>query len=313
MKAIFSLLNKIWLPAAMITLAGSAYAQLPKVACGTINRLENFPSKYVDPRNVDIWLPQGYTSNKKYAVVYMHDGQALFDSTLMWNHEEWGVDETLCKLLGEKKIKDCIVVGIWNTAKRFPEYFPQKPFYSLSGPDQQKILAIGKDKNTPLLGNGPVADNYLKFLVNELKPYVDSHYSTSPGRKTTFIMGSSMGGLISMYAICEYPKVFGGAACMSTHWPGIFTTVDNPIPAAFLSYLNGHLPSPKDHKIYFDHGSATLDALYKPYQQSADSIMRAHGYTDANWMSREFPGDDHSEKSWNRRLAIPVLFLLGGH
>jgi len=311
MKTIFSLLNKIWLPAAIITLTSSAYAQPPKVACGTITRIEKFPSKYVDPRNVDIWLPEGYSANKKYAVLYMHDGQMLFDSTKTWNHHEWGVDETLCKLLSEKKIKDCIVVGIWNTPKRHPEYFPQKPFYSMSQPDQQKILAIGPNKNNPLLGDGPISDNYLKFLVEELKPYIDSHYSTSPGRKTTFIMGSSMGGLISMYAICEYPKVFGGAACMSTHWPGIFTTVDNPIPAAFLSYLRDHLPSPKDHKIYFDYGSATLDALYKPYQQSADTIMHAHGYTDVNWITREFPGDDHSERSWSRRLSVPVLFLLG--
>ncbi|HZY40354.1 MAG TPA: alpha/beta hydrolase-fold protein [Mucilaginibacter sp.] len=311
MKSVSRLLKKIGLPVVMIVITNTAQAQLPKVSCGTIKRIENFPSKYVDPRNVDIWLPEGYSPAKKYAVLYMHDGQALFDSTLMWNHEEWGVDETMCKLLAENKIKDCIVVGIWNTAKRFPEYFPQKPFYSLSQPDQQKILAIGRDKNAPLLGDGPVSDNYLKFLVEELKPYIDSHYSTAPTRKSTFTAGSSMGGLISMYAICEYPKIFGGAACISTHWPGIFTTVDNPIPAAFLNYLDKHLPSPQDHKIYFDYGSATLDAMYKPYQQSADSIIKAHGYTQANWITREFPGDDHSERSWNQRLSIPVVFLLG--
>lgn len=297
--------------AAIVAVAGSLYAQPPKVACGTINRIEKFSSKYVDPRNVDIWLPEGYSTAKKYAVVYMHDGQMLFDSTRTWNHREWRVDETMCKLMGENKIKDCIVIGIWSTTKRHPEYFPQKPFYAMSKPDQQRMLAIGQDKNTPLLGDGPISDNYLKFLVKELKPYIDSHYSTLPGRKTTFIMGSSMGGLISMYAICEYPKIFGGAACMSTHWPGIFTTVDNPIPAAFLSYLNHHLPSPKNHKLYFDYGSATLDAMYNPYQQRADTIMMAHGYNDANWMTREFPGDDHSERSWSRRLDIPIIFLLG--
>ncbi|HJP64358.1 MAG TPA: hypothetical protein VJ844_13015, partial [Mucilaginibacter sp.] len=82
----------------LLLVTGNLWAQLPKVACGTIKRLENFPSKFVDPRNVDIWLPEGYSTNKKYAVLYMHDGQALFDSTLMWNKQEWGVDETLCKL-----------------------------------------------------------------------------------------------------------------------------------------------------------------------------------------------------------------------
>jgi len=283
---------------------------IPKVACGTVKRLENFSSKFVDPRNVDVWLPDGYSDSKKYAVLYMHDGQALFDSTLMWNKQEWGVDETLCKLTAEKMIKDCIVVGIWNTAKRHPEYFPQKPFYSMSPADREKILAIGQDRNAPLLGKGPISDDYLKFLVTELKPYVDSHFSTLKDRKNTFVAGSSMGGLISMYAICEYPGVFGGAACLSTHWPGIFTTKDNPIPSAFLQYLSAHLPSPRNHKIYFDYGSETLDAMYKPYQSQADSILRAKGYTENSWITREFPGADHSEKSWNKRFNIPVLYLL---
>ncbi|MGZ3823208.1 MAG: alpha/beta hydrolase, partial [Mucilaginibacter sp.] len=260
---------------------------------------------------VDIWLPDGYSPDKKCSVLYMHDGQALYDSTLMWNKQEWGVDEVLCKLQAENKIKDCIVVGIWNTAKRHPEYFPQKAFYGMSQPDQQKILAVGRDKGTPLVGSGPISDDYLKFLVKELKPYIDTHFSTLRDQQHTFIAGSSMGGLISMYAICEYPKIFGGAACLSTHWTGIFTNVDNPVPDAFLAYLKMHLPSPKNHKIYFDYGSETLDALYKPYQLRADEIMKAAGYTDISWITREFPGADHSEKSWHKRLDIPMLFLLG--
>ena len=296
----------------LIFIVNTIFAQTPKVACGTIKRLEKFPSKFVDARNVDIWLPDGYSTDKKYAVLYMHDGLALYDSTLMWNKQEWGVDETLCKLLAGKKIKDCIVIGIWNNgAKRHPEYYPQKAFYSMSEADQQKIMAIGRDKGTPLMGDGPVSDNYLKFLVTELKPYIDTHFSTLPDQKNTFVAGSSMGGLISMYAICEYPKVFGGAACLSTHWPGTFDTVNNPIPGSYLNYLKTHLPSPKNHKIYFDYGSQTLDAMYKPYQLQADGIMKAAGYSETNWITREYPGADHSEKSWSKRLDIPVVFLLG--
>ncbi|HJP64359.1 MAG TPA: alpha/beta hydrolase-fold protein [Mucilaginibacter sp.] len=181
----------------------------------------------------------------------------------------------------------------------------------MSPQDQQKILAIGRDKGTPLLGNGPLSDNYLKFLVKELKPYIDTHFSTLRDQKNTFTAGSSMGGLISMYAICEYPGVFGEAACLSTHWPGIFTTVDNPIPAAFIRYLKTHLPSPQNHRIYFDYGSATLDAMYKPYQLQADSAMKMAGYAENNWLTREFPGADHSEISWRKRFDVPVLFLLG--
>ena len=120
-----------------------------------------------------------------------------------------------------------------------------------------------------------------------------------------------MGGLISMYAICEYPKVFGGAACMSTHWPGIFSMEGNPIPDAFINYLKTKLPDPKKHKIYFDYGTATLDALYPPLQQKADEVMKEKGFTGKNWITKEFPGEDHSEKAWHKRLHIPLTFLLG--
>ena len=284
--------------------------QLPRVVCGTIKRSTTFPSKYVTARNIDIWLPDGYSAEKKYAVLYMHDGQMLFDSTITWNHRSWNVDKTLCKLLTNKEIKDCIVVGIWNTSFRHPEYFPKKPFYSLTVADQQKILAIGKKSGNALLSSGPVSDNYLKFIVKELKPYIDKHFSTLKNQENTFIGGSSMGGLISMYAICEYPKVFGGAACLSTHWPGIFSTINNPIPDAFLKYFKKHIPSPKNHKIYFDYGSKTLDTMYKPFQMQADTIMKNAGYNQNNWLTREFPGDDHSETSWAKRFAIPISFLL---
>jgi hypothetical protein len=114
-----------------------------------------------------------------------------------------------------------------------------------------------------------------------------------------------------MYAICEYPSVFGGAACLSTHWPGIFEMKDNPIPAAFANYLKNNLPNPKKHKIYFDYGDRTLDAMYPPLQKKVDEVMLQRGYSDKNWLTRFFPGDDHSEKSWSKRLDVPLVFLLG--
>ena len=96
------------------------------VSSGKVVRIENFQSKFVAARNVDVWLPEGYSPAKKYNVVYMHDGQMLFDSTQTWNKKEWKVDEVFSKLISEKKIEDCIVVGIWNNgAERIAEYFPQ--------------------------------------------------------------------------------------------------------------------------------------------------------------------------------------------
>jgi predicted alpha/beta superfamily hydrolase len=116
-------------------------------------------------------------------------------------------------------------------------------------------------------------------------------------------MGSSMGGLISLYAICEYPEVFGGAACLSTAW-----TVAGGITARELEKA---LPDPKTHRIYFDFGTETTDGKYEPLQQQVDSQMKAAGYTEGtNWITKSFPGEPHSERAWRKRVDIPLQFLL---
>jgi predicted alpha/beta superfamily hydrolase len=124
-------------------------------------------------------------------------------------------------------------------------------------------------------------------------------------------MGSSMGGLISMYAMCEYRDVFGGAACLSTHWVGSLTMADPSIPKSFASYMGSNFPSPKDHRIYFDHGTVGLDSKYGQWQIMIDELMSLKGYTPGNYVSRVYNGADHSEKSWAARLDRPLIFLLG--
>ena len=300
------LLAFLWMNAAL-------FAQNAQLASGTVKHFEQMPSKYgIDPRNIDVWLPDGYSTKKKYAVLYMHDGQMLFDSTTTWNHQEWGVDETLTKLATDKRIKACIVVGVWNAGKsRHADYFPQKPFESLPEAYRDSLIHQAKrNKETALFSTNVQSDAYLKFLVTELKPFIDSSFSTKKDRDNTFIAGSSMGGLISMYALCEYPSVFGGAACLSTHWLGIMPSPNNPVPDAFVAYLTNNLPNPKEHKFYFDYGNQTLDAFYKPLQEKVDAVMKAKGYDAKHWQTREFLGADHSEKSWKARLDIPFLFLL---
>jgi len=287
------------------------FSQIQKPSSGEIKHFENFKSNFVTSRNVDVWLPEGYSGNNKYAVLYMHDGQMLFDSTTTWNKQEWGVDEIVSKLIADKKIKECIVVGVFNgSGTRHADYFPQKPYESLTQLQRDTITAqlqkMGRTKEV----FKPISDNYLKFLVTELKPFIDKNFSTKKDAKNTFVAGSSMGGLISLYAICEYPNVFGGAACLSTHWPGVFSMQNNPIPDAFVSYLKTNLPNPKKHKLYFDYGTATLDALYEPAQVKVDAVMTGNGWTSKNWMTKKFEGADHSEKSWRKRLNIPVEFLL---
>lgn len=292
-------------------LQSRAQQTLPKVVSGRIERVANFQSKYVTARTVDIWLPEGYADTAKYAVLYMHDGQMLYDPEQSWNKQAWDVDDAAAALLAANKVRKFIVVGIWNSGQqRHPDYFPQKPFEQLTQTAKDTVVAQLQRAGRTAQVFQPQSDNYLKFIVQELKPFIDSRYAVHTNRENTFIAGSSMGGLISLYAICEYPNVFGGAACLSTHWPGTFTQEHNPVPDAFLHYVRQHLPDPKAHKIYFDCGDQTLDAWYPVIQKKVDVLLQKKGYCSSNWMTRYFPGEDHSEKAWAKRVAIPLTFLL---
>src|SRR6185312_2876908 len=157
-------------------------------------------------RRVWIYLPPNYaTSGKNYGVLYMHDGQNLFDNATSYSGE-WGVDEYLDSIFKKGK-KEVIVVGIDNgISKRMNEYNPWE------------FQNFGK-------GEG---DKYVAFLVKDLKPFIDKHYHTLKNKQNTFIAGSSMGGLISLYAVLKYPQVFGGAGIFSpAFWTasGIDSTV----------------------------------------------------------------------------------------
>lgn len=286
-------------------------AQVFEVSDGKLELYKDFPSKYVKPREIAVWLPENYSPKKKFSVLYMHDGQMLFDANQTWNKQEWGVDETISKLIKEGKIQNVIVVGIYNSVEtRHPEYFPQKPFESLTEKEKAIVTEVLVQKGRISETFQPFSDLYLQFLVEEVKPFIDKTYSTRKDQANTFIAGSSMGGLISLYAICEYPEVFGGAACLSTHWPGIFHTENNPIPEAFYTYLKAKLPQPETHKIYFDYGTATLDALYEPLQKKVDEIMTSKNFSSKQWTTLKFEGEEHTENAWKNRLSIPLLFLL---
>lgn len=287
-------------------------AQPVELKAGRVVRISDFASKLITPRNVDVWLPDGYTESQKYDVLYMHDGQMLFDPESTWNKQAWEVDDIAHALIKSGQVKPFIVVGIWNNpGMRHQEYFPQKVFESMTA-EQQKLVSDEylnlKKISEPFK---PVSDAYLKFIVTELKPYIDSHFSVFTDQSHTFIMGSSMGGLISMYAYCEYPKVFGGAACMSTHWTGIYRNENNPVPEAMRNYLQTHLQPEAGRKIYFDYGDQTLDSLYAPWQKKVNEFLKAKGFTPKNAMSQFFPGENHSEEAWKKRLDIPLTFLLG--
>jgi enterochelin esterase-like enzyme len=287
-------------------------AQVPSPSAGSIKQHPNFESKIVKPRNIDVWLPNGYSTKQKYAVLYMHDGQMLFDGTHTWNKQEWQADEVAGALMDQEATKPFIIVGISNISEdRHCEYFPQKPFETLSVKQQDSLYSLNRQDGSKIFQGKISSDNYLKFIVTELKPFIDKNYATLTDAANTFMGGSSMGGLISLYAICEYPNIFGGAACLSTHWIGIYEAANNPIPEAFFKYLATKLPDPKNHKLYFDRGTETLDASYKPFQDKADDIVKKKGFTSAQMQSKVWDGAAHSEEDWASRIDQPMIFLLG--
>ncbi|QJX46213.1 esterase [Hymenobacter taeanensis] len=287
----------------LLLLAYSTLAQTAPVGGGRVEHLADFQSKYVQPRSVDVWLPAGYPKpGMKYPVLYMHDGQNLFSPVTAYGGVAWEVDSVLTALNQQGLVRECIVVGIWNASLRMREYTPAKPVGLLTATQRQ---AVEQEQGGP-----PLSDDYLKFVVTELKPYIDGHYRTAARRTSTFIAGSSMGGLISLYAALEYPKVFGGAACLSTHWP-LSLQKNN---AAFTDALVAYLPAKLHHQprplLYFDYGTATLDAWYANHQLRIDQALMAAGYPAHKYMTRNYTGAAHNEAAWKRRVAVPLQFLL---
>lgn len=264
---------------------------------GTVLQTDSLPSNFVSPRRVEVRLPKNYeTSGTSYPVVYMHDGQNVFNPATSYTGVDWGVDEAMAQMSGSDSVREAIIVAVWNSPSRFLEYMPEKAAKEYSDPD-----SLESKRNE--FGSKFLADEYLKFLIWELKPAVDRTYRTQTGPDNTFIMGSSMGGLISMYAVCEYPDVYGAAGCISTHWPAM--------NGVSVSYLKDHVPSPGNHRLYFDHGTWTLDAEYAPYQRRADSLLKEYGYVEGDtFLSYVFEGEDHSEESWRSRVHIPLAYLL---
>ena len=292
---------------------GDGHPDKPVVSAGKLDFYPGFESKsgLVTPRNVYVWLPEDYSKGKKYDVVYMSDGQNLFDAEKMFNHQEWCVDEVFGELLKSGRIRNCIVVGVANSFRtRSQEYFPQDVF-DLYSPELKEYARNKRMGEDDLLGN-----KYLQFLVEELKPFIDKTYSTRKDRDHTFHMGSSMGGLISSYAVTKYPEVFGGAGCLSTHSVLYITNYDaeqdfiDPANQCYVDYLRENL-KPNSCKLYMDRGDQTLDAQYPKYQARLDEMFREAGWDDVHYVSQVFPGLAHVEGSWASRLDVPVLYLLG--
>jgi predicted alpha/beta superfamily hydrolase len=228
-------------------------------------------------RRIWIYLPKSYaSSNKTYPVLYMHDGQNLFNEQTA-PFGEWGVDECLDSL---QKIsgKECIVVGIDHGGdKRLTEYMP----YDYN--DKKNI----KD------GEGKI---YLDFLVKNLKPFIDNKFRTKKDQANTYIAGSSLGGLISFYAILQHPTVFGGAGVFS---PAFWI---NPLTAKDASSFNNPLPM----KLFFYAGGKESTTMVSDMNKIADIIEQKQNYKVLRVVN---PIAEHNEKAWRKEFANFYLWI----
>ena len=215
-------------------------------------------------RRIWIYLPADYaTTKKRFPVLYMHDGQNLFDEATS-GFGEWGVDECLDSLFKQGK-KECIVIGIENGTKRMNEYNPYefKPY-----------------------GNGE-GDKYVEFLVKTLKPFIDKNFRTLSNKKNTFIAGSSMGGLISLYAVIKYPSVFGGA--------GIFSPAFQTAPA--LENDINNMPKKINSRLYFYAGGKESDSMI-PNMQKIEADIKS--ISSSKIYERTDADAKHNEASWRK-------------
>jgi predicted alpha/beta superfamily hydrolase len=231
----------------------------------------------IQPRDVIVWLPPSCekATEKRYPVLYVHDGQNAFDPATSFLGVDWQIDETADRLIREGKLQEILVVAINNSPDRREEY-----------------------------SDTPKGRAYMRFIVEKLKPFIDKEYRTLPDRQHTAVMGSSMGGLISFLLAWNYPQTFAQAACLSPAF--IYRDVN-----AVALVENGSGTN-KNIRLYLDNGGVGLDAQLQRGCDEMLQALQANGFRmgdNLEWYSD--PTAEHSERAWSKRVWRPLLFLYG--
>jgi len=248
--------------------------------------IENFHSEILEnSRKLFIYLPPGYESNsyQKYPVLYMHAGQRLFEPVIK-NDESWNVHKTTDMLIYEGKIQEIIIVGIAH--KRIIE---NNEFCHFISPDKH-IECSG------LL--------YEKFIINEVKPYIDEHFRTLTNAENTALIGSSAGGLSTYNIGFRNPEVFGKIGMLS---PFFVKVEDDHSELKLYEMYEGK----KDLKIWMDIGSAEGFFLVKHVRDIAETLLK-NGYKyREDLIFYQDPNGAHFEKDWGERMHLPLIYFFG--
>lgn len=246
---------------------------------------EGFGSAHLaSPRNVLVYLPPGYGADpdRRYPVMYMHDGQNLVVAEDAFGGVAWGIDETAQALILAGEIEPIIIVGIYNTPHRVDEY--------------THVKAVGGR----MKGHGGKADHYGRMIIEELKPFIDAEYLTKPEREFTGLGGSSLGGLVSLYLGLKRPDVFSRLAVIS---PAAWWANNQIIRDAAL--INERLPL----RIWLDIGKREGSRI-KHQVRALKEILLANGWRNGEDLAYfEIPDARHEESAWASRFDEVLRFL----
>jgi predicted alpha/beta superfamily hydrolase len=241
---------------------------------GTVEYHKNISAEGLLPRDLIVWLPEGYAKGTEtYPVLYMHDGQNIIDPVISSFGVDWEVDETMTSMIASGDFPPAIVVGIYNTAQRTQDYTP-----------------------------GSQSHNYLLLIRNTIKPLIDRNYRTKKEREYTFIGGSSYGGMISMQAIWEHSDIFSAALCFS---PAFKTEAYN-----YVERVANTAETPEDIFIYMINGGVGLEAILQPGIDEMLSILNSKGLLEnEHWIFKQELEARHFEADWARQFPDALRTL----
>ncbi len=260
----------------------------------------------VDGRTVEIWEPD-HDRNVVRPLLLAHDGQNLFLPGRSFGGVPWGLAEALATLSEDVVLP--YVIAPWNRPDfgRASDYAPQSVIER--SPQVQRGLNEYFSWTDALVGGAMPqwrGDEYVAWCADRVIPSVIAECDWNVDRNQVAVMGSSMGGLASAYALACRPDVYATALCLSTHWtPGGHEGTE-----LLVEMLP---PASAGARVWFDHGTENLDATYGEFQVTADAVMRRLGYElGPQWQTRVYQGADHNEASWAQRLPEILRWWLRG-
>jgi len=288
--------------------AKGASAAAPSPALGRMITLP-IASSLVAPRSIFVWLPEGYDENPwAYPVLYAPGGEALFADAPGGSVNAPGIDEHVAGLAFAGEIRVPIIVAIGRGEQAVREFLPAAPV-AMMPPSLRGD--VERQAGGPLL-----SDRYVRFIASELKPMIDGHFRTLPGAADTAILGSGLAGLASLYALMEYPLVFGAAGCLSERQSPVEQALSvggATMEQATSRYLKRALPSAGTHRLYVDFGDVTHDQAKSMFHKALGGVAHAKGYVEGfDLISAIRESAEENEMQRIDRTDTALTMLLGG-